>query len=375
MAVRRELPTRSIQYISNEELNMVVAVTTKLAQFRDEIGDYFKTTLGDFYISSAHRWLVYAITFILVGLCTFLSLYARAIGNPLLKSPLTFKGMYAWHTAINFTFWLAAVDQSAAWLFKPWASYDRRTVGKVWILFTATFPIGFLFQRTLVFRLVSLYAPGLVWYFQMVPSERPGVLPMFLFILAVWLLIAYVIIAIALNKQAQAQELLRIRIDTILEERRRPAPSLQSTTPQDNTSKTLDDETVIQLPVEPGTDPIRLSQVAHVTVEDHYLRVYYQTDGDLKNVLIRMPLKELCAQLPAAQFIRIHRSHIVNLKQVAGIKRAGRNMRLVTKHGNFVLPVSRYRFSQILPVLENYLHPDSGGGSAARFQTSIKQGK
>jgi hypothetical protein len=215
-----------------------------------------------------------------------------------------------------------------------------------------------LWQRTLVFRLVSLYAPGLVWYFQMVPSQRPGVLSMFLFMLPVWLLIAYVIIAIALNKQAQAQELLRVRIDTILEERRRPAPARRPPTPQDNEPKTLDDEAVIQLPAESGTAPIRLRQVGHVTVEDHYLRIYYQTDGDLKNVLIRMPLKELCAQLPAAQFIRIHRSHIVNLKQVAEIKRAGRNMRVITKHGNFVLPVSRYRISLILPVIENYLHSD-----------------
>jgi hypothetical protein len=364
----------TIQHISSKELNMVVSVTTKLARLRDEIGDYFKTALADFYVSSAHRWLVYAIAFILVGLCTFLSLDARAIGNPLLKSPLTFKGMYAWHTAINFAFWLATVDQLAAWLFKPWASYNRRTVGKAWILFMAAFMIGYLFQRTLVFRLVSLYAPGLVWYYEVVPSERPGILSMFLFMLPVWLTIAYAIIAIALKKQAQVQELLRVRIDTILEERRRPAPFRRPSRPQDNKSKKLDDEAAIQLPAELAIAPIHLSQVGHVTVEDHYLRVYYHSDGELKNVLIRMPLKELGVQLQAAQFIRIHRSHIVNLEQVAGIKRAGRNMRVITKYGNFMLPVSRYRISQILPVIENYLHPDSGVGAAAQFHASLKQG-
>lgn len=337
---------------------MVVPVTTKLARFGDDIDDYFKTALADFYVSSAHRWLLYAITFILVGLSTFLSLDVRAISDPLLKAPLTFKGMYAWHTAINFTFWMAAVDQLAARLFKPWAGYDRRTVGRVWILFMIVFVIGFVFQRTLVYRLVSLYAPGLLWYYQAVPSERPGILSMFLFMLPVWMFIAYAVIAIAVNKQAQAQELLRVRIDTILEERRRPAPLPRPWAPQGNPSRRLDDEAAIQLPAELGTAPIRLSQVGHVTVEDHYLRIYFQTDGDLKNVLIRMPLKELCAQLPASRFIQIHRSHIVNLKQIAGIKRAGRNMRVVTKHGDFMLPVSRYRFSQILPAIESYLHPD-----------------
>jgi hypothetical protein len=341
---------------------MGVITAARLARFRDEIGDYLRTPLADFYVSSAHRWLLYAIAFLLVGMCTFLSLDLLAISDPLAKLPLTFKGMYAWHTALNFTFWLVIIDFLAAWLFKPWAQYDRRTIGKVWILFMATFLIGFWAQRTLVFRLVSLYAPGLVWYYEWAPSQRPSALSMFLFMLPFWLVIAYGIIAISLNKQTQAQELLRVRIDTILEILRLPPPNYQPLLLQDNAQKMQGGEISIQLPTELGKAPIQLHQVEHVAVEDHYLRIFYQMDGELKNDLIRMPLKDLEAQLPADQFIRIHRSHIVNLNEIARIKRVGRNMQVITKHGNFVLPVSRHRISQILPLIENYLYPGNAVG-------------
>lgn len=78
-----------------------------------------------------------------------------------------------------------------------------------------------------------------------------------------------------------------------------------------------------------------------------------------KHTLIRMPLKELSARLPENQFARIHRSHIVNLAWVDGVKRVGRQVQLTMKHGDFELPVSRYRLPQLLPILEKFLNPDT----------------
>jgi len=336
---------------------MKVSINTYWDQLVENILDYLKVGLGDFYVSSAHRWLIYAVAFLLTGLFTFISLWVYENSDPLLRIPLTFKGMYAWHTAINFALSLAILDHLTAWYFRTWGAYERRTVGKTWVILGVTYVAGFVSQRILVYRLVALYAPAVLWTYEMNPTMRPGILPSVIFMLPFWGVVGYVLIRIMISKQAQVQELFRVRIDTFLEERQR---QFSQECPKRSTEETVNafDEDAL-LPLPPGEDlpPIRISQIGHITSEDHYLRIYYQSNGGIKNALIRMALKDLNAQLPDHQFIQIHRSHIINLEQVAGVKRSGRNIRVGTKYGDYELPVSRYRFPKILPELEKYLHP------------------
>lgn len=226
----------------------------------------------------------------------------------------------------------------------------------MWVLFCATFLVGFLSQRTLVYRLVALYKPELLWIHEMSPQMRPEVLSMFLFMLPFWAIVGYCLTRVMLSKQAQAQELFRVRIDTILEERQWQAQSRPR--PTDKAGKIHRVDGLIPLPPDAGVAPVHIHQVGHVTVEDHYIRICYESDQGLKNILIRMPLKTLSALLPKHHFVQIHRSYVVNLEQVAGLKRAGRNVRVATKHGDFELPVSRHRLPKILPEIEKYLHPN-----------------
>lgn len=336
---------------------MTASLHSFLNRLVENLCGYFNTELGEFYISSAHRWLVYAVAFIMTGLCTFISLGIYEQSDSLITVNLTFKGMYAWHTAINFAICLALVDHFAAWLAGPWGAFGRRTVGKAWIILVVTFLAGFIIQRLLVYELVALYAPALLWTYEMDPSMRPGVLAMFLFVLPFWGVLGYGLVAIMLSKQAQAQELFRVRIDTILEERQRKVSASSRNVGTRDDPITPNGHGFIPLPASAGIAPIQISQIGHVTVEDHYLRIFYQKEGDVQNALIRMSLKDFSAVLPTSQFIQIHRSHIINLEQIAGIKRAGRNVRVRTKHGDFELPVSRYRYPQVLPEMEKYLHP------------------
>lgn len=74
---------------------------------------------------------------------------------------------------------------------------------------------------------------------------------------------------------------------------------------------------------------------------------YFQADGKYTRVvgkhgegLIRLSLKELLAQLDAAQFAQVHRSSIVNLHAVERIERDGAAMQLHLKGGRGSLPVS-----------------------------------
>ena len=336
---------------------MAVSFEAFYSRLNENLGEYLNAGLGDFYVSSAHRWLVYAVTFIITGLFTFISLGVYEHSDPLLRIPLTFKGMYAWHTAINFALCLAIVDHLTAWCFRSWGTYERRSVGKTWVVLSVTYLVGFISQRVLVYKLVALYAPAILWTYEMDPTMRPGVLPSFIFMLPFWVVVGYVVIRIMISKQAQAQELFRVRIDTILEERQRQLSLERSGHGAMEEGGSPEDEGYLPLPPGEGVPPIRMNQIGHVTSEDHYLRVHYRSDDGIKNILIRMALKELVELLPARQFIQIHRSHIINLEQVAGIKRSGRNVRVGTKYGDFELPVSRYRFPQILPELEKYLHP------------------
>lgn len=337
-----------------KERPLIASMTLRLNSLSADLREYFKTGIGEFYISPAHRWLVYAITFILVGLFTFMSLDVYESTDPLLTIPLTFKGMYAWHTAINFTVCLALVDILAAWLFRGWGTFGKRTVGKLWIVFLIAYSVGFICQRTLVYQLVVFYSPEILWVHEMNPSQRPGVVPMFLFMLPFWVLIQYGVMRIILYQQRQVQELLRVRIDTILEERQAAGTFCEENKkrPPDQTMRSG------RLPLDNNHTALEIKDISHVTAEDHYLRIFYQcTDGIAKSTLIRMPLKELVARLPANHFIQIHRSHMVNLQQIAGLKRSGRNYRVTTRSGNVELPVSRYRLPKILPVLDQFLHP------------------
>lgn len=89
--------------------------------------------------------------------------------------------------------------------------------------------------------------------------------------------------------------------------------------------------------------------IRNIAVDDHYCYVHYrQGDGYAKRDLA-MPLRDVAALLPA-DFVQVHRSHIVNLRHVRAVKRRKRSVRLALA-GDFEVPVSRYRLDQVLPKL------------------------
>jgi DNA-binding LytR/AlgR family response regulator len=307
--------------------------------------------VADFYVNPGHRWLVYTLTFIISGLGAFLAGFAYDYYDPLVTVPLTFIGMYAWHTATNFALWLCILDMLMAFIISQWGAYDRRTVGKTWILFLITYLVGFISQRILVYRLIALYFPVLLWVYGINPSQRTNAVAAFLVILPSVLMVFYFLMRIMLGMQRRSEELLRVRVDAILEERGRQKADPISSAEEGPGSE----DEFIDLPLEQNRQPIRFSQIEHVTIEDHYLRLYYIANDVLENVLLRMPLRELVERLPRDQFIQIHRSHVVNLQSISGIKRSGRKVRLALQISDIKLPVSRHRLPHLLPVLEQYL--------------------
>jgi DNA-binding LytR/AlgR family response regulator len=88
---------------------------------------------------------------------------------------------------------------------------------------------------------------------------------------------------------------------------------------------------------------ISVPDIDFLRAEEKYLTVAWRDEaGVAREGIIRMPLKEIAAQLDPAQFVQIHRSVVVNLRAVARVIRGQNETAEVHLKGRAdVLPVSR----------------------------------
>jgi len=93
--------------------------------------------------------------------------------------------------------------------------------------------------------------------------------------------------------------------------------------------------------------------IRNIAVDDHYCYVHYRHDEGYAKRDLAMPLRDVAALLPS-DFVQVHRSHIVNPRQIRSIRRKNRSIRLVLA-GDVEVPVSRHRLDQILPLLRQQL--------------------
>jgi DNA-binding LytR/AlgR family response regulator len=80
--------------------------------------------------------------------------------------------------------------------------------------------------------------------------------------------------------------------------------------------------------------------------EKYTLIAWRGDDGQCAEALLRLPLKELLAQLDAAQFAQVHRSVVVNLRAVSHVVRGPNETAEVHLKGR----------REVLPVSRSYLH-------------------
>jgi DNA-binding LytR/AlgR family response regulator len=88
---------------------------------------------------------------------------------------------------------------------------------------------------------------------------------------------------------------------------------------------------------------IAVDEIDYLRSDEKYTRIAWRGDaGTPGEALIRTPLKELSAQLDAAQFVQVHRSVVVNLRSVSHVTRGpNETADLHLKGRDEVLPVSR----------------------------------
>ncbi len=92
-------------------------------------------------------------------------------------------------------------------------------------------------------------------------------------------------------------------------------------------------------------DGIESGSVVYVKAETPYCRIYFR---DRHDEMIRMGIDSLTEKLARADFIRVHRSYLVNLKWMEGTTDQG-----VVVHGSLV-PVSRRLRSEVRKAYMDY---------------------
>jgi DNA-binding LytR/AlgR family response regulator len=92
---------------------------------------------------------------------------------------------------------------------------------------------------------------------------------------------------------------------------------------------------------------IPVEEIDFLRADEKYTRIAWRGDlGKAAEALIRTPLKELVAQLDAAQFAQVHRSVVVNLRAIAH----------VTRGENETAHIHLRDRGEVLPVSRGYLH-------------------
>ena len=86
---------------------------------------------------------------------------------------------------------------------------------------------------------------------------------------------------------------------------------------------------------------VAVRDIVAIHANAHYTTVF---DGTSK-LFCPLPIGEVEARLDHAHFVRVHRSHIVNLERVVGLKRSGDHGLIeLSGHDPYTVPVSRSRF-------------------------------
>jgi DNA-binding LytR/AlgR family response regulator len=92
---------------------------------------------------------------------------------------------------------------------------------------------------------------------------------------------------------------------------------------------------------------ISTEDIDYLRSEDKYTQIaWHEEGGQLRDALIRTPLREVVAQLDPDQFAQIHRSIVVNLTAISHVVRSA----------NETAEVHLKRRSEVLPVSCSYLH-------------------
>lgn len=103
---------------------------------------------------------------------------------------------------------------------------------------------------------------------------------------------------------------------------------------------------------------LQLDELLFVSAANNYTQIVYWRNGKLEEVLFRATLKKMAESVVAyPQVFRCHKTHLVNLANVASIKGNSQGCKLYFDHSDMVIPVSRSLSEEIKLRLERLHSP------------------
>jgi DNA-binding LytR/AlgR family response regulator len=154
-----------------------------------------------------------------------------------------------------------------------------------------------------------------------------------------------------------------VELERLAETVARLKDRLQDERPATNTESLLQQlmEQLARIQTTSGTEPLRwiraqVGQTLRLIATDDIVFLRADTkytliawrgdDGRPAEALVRTPLRELAARLDPSQFVQVHRSAIVNLREIDHVRRGDNETADIHLKGR----------SEVLPVSRNFLH-------------------
>lgn len=308
-------------------------------------GDYFRRPLGTYFANHSNRLLIYYQ----LGLLFLLAVIggkAFVHTQTTMKVHLAFFCTYALHLSLTYTLGVYLANRLFKYFSPKWSSYPQRTVARQWLILSLGFLLGFFLHRLVAIHQVGIYAPWLSAYYGYAPQARPGHWQIFTFFAPVWAVSSFMVIQSALIWQKHQKKKLGWEARPALQQPQQ-TPAREQAGLLERPAEAQSLAPAISVNENGRLIDIPIAGISHVTVEDHYCRIFFQDQGRLRNSLLCAPLKSLSEQLPSDSFAQIHRSHLVNLGQVVRLTRRGRQYSLGLAQSGEELPISRYRWTDI----------------------------
>jgi NO-binding membrane sensor protein with MHYT domain len=125
------------------------------------------------------------------------------------------------------------------------------------------------------------------------------------------------------------------------------------------------------LPIERdgGTHFVAVDDVVAIHANAHYTTIFNGND----KLFCPLAIGDVEQRLDRDRFVRIHRSHIVNIERVIGYKRSGDNEMVEMDAGqDYAVPVSRSRIGWLKSRVATLTGDDSGAGSRRRHHFAAR---
>lgn len=303
-------------------------------------GDYWRKSLTGFYQGLPQRLVLYLMVGGAFGVLTYGTVLVYYGPAWLISDlgPLTLNVLWS---VLLFAGAFALVDLGAGHLAGVRWAYARRTVGRQWLVMFAGFILAYSIYRATSRHLSELYGPWLLGYGRTSPGQPLEFLPEFVLLFLFWIPTAYLCMRYALWSQGATPKVKGI------------TPYAEEPQGDQGKAPSQAKDALLTIQNQDQDLAIPISRITHVTVEDHYCRLFQNQGGEIKSVFLRMPLQGLEEKLPAGQFARIHRSYLVNLRHVRGWRMVQGQRHLVMDNGIEDLPISRHRYGKLKHLLKS----------------------